>query len=203
MYLKDAEKLTGLLVCPKCKSYVVRGINNHVRFEHHVNKCDGKFKKDYIAEHESLPYCPHILNNKVYEYCLAHNLEFKPQQYYMTYDFETMEDIIDEASTKSITINSRLIPLTVSYCIKSASGTFTKHFDKRDDQFIVHWIEFMFEQAKLVINDKTKFYTDMFKVKDPKDKDFVHGSLNLVHDLHTVTVFGFNSSRFNSNLFKH
>ncbi|WP_334089833.1 hypothetical protein, partial [Helicobacter typhlonius] len=113
MYIKDAEKLTGLLVCPKCKSYVVRGINNHKRFEQHVNKCDGKFKKNFIVEKQSLPYCPHILSNSVYEYCLAHNLQFKPQEYYMTYDFETMEHSINESLTKSTTINSRLVPLSV------------------------------------------------------------------------------------------
>ena len=193
MYIKDAEKLTGLLVCPKCKSYIVRGINNHKRFEKHVNKCDGKFKKNFIAEKQSLPYCPHILLNPVYEYCLAHNLKFQPQQYYMTYDFETMENVINETVTKSTTINSRLVPLSVSCCIKYSSGTLTKHFDARDKDFIIHWIEYMFNQAHLIINDKVNFYKQMLNIEDPKE---------IVHDIQTVTVFGFNSSRFDSNLFK-
>ena len=193
MFLKDAEKLTGLLVCPKCKSYVVRGINNHKRFEKHVNKCDGKFKKNYIAEKESLPYCPHILSNPVYEYCLAHNLQFKPQQYYMTYDFETMEQVINESLTKSTIVNSRLVPLSVSCCIKSASQITTKHFDARDKDFVIHWIEYMFEQASVVIKDKFNFYKQMLQNVDPAD---------VVRDINTVTVFGFNSSRFDSNLFK-
>lgn len=66
--------------------------NNQVYFilEHHV-----KYNKVFIAKHESLTYCPHILNYKVHEYCLAHILETKPQQYYMTYDFKTMKKIIN------------------------------------------------------------------------------------------------------------
>lgn len=113
MYIIDPERLTNILICPKCRSYVVRNENRmgKQRMEKHTEKCDDIFKKNYIPEKASLPYCPHILNNPLYEYCLAHNLKFRPQMYYMTYDFETMEQVINEAITKSTTINSRPVHL--------------------------------------------------------------------------------------------
>lgn len=156
MYILDAEKLTNIMICPKCRSYAIRNENRHAkqRMEQHVEKCDGKFKKNYIAEKVSFPYCPHILDNPVYEYCLANNLEFKPQQFYMTYDFETMEQIVNESITKDTTINSRLIPLSVSCCIKSLKGLNTKHFNARDKLFIPKWIDFLFKQSKTIVEDK-------------------------------------------------
>ena len=74
MYIKDAEKLTAIHICPKCHSYVHYGHENLYRFEQHVSHCNGKFKRQFIPVKEALPYCPHILNNPVYEYCLAYGL---------------------------------------------------------------------------------------------------------------------------------
>ena len=53
----------------------------------------------------------------------------------------------------------------------------------------------MFEVAKLVVNDKYKLYGSMMNVKEDKVKE-------IVKDINVVTVLGFNSSRFDSNLFK-
>lgn len=198
MYIKNAEKLTKILICPKCHSYCVRNDNRHgeKRMKKHEAHCNGEFKKEFISEKVSLPYCPHILNNPVYEYCLAHCLTFKPQQYYITYDFETMEQVINKTITKATTVNSRLIPLSVSCCIKSSTGTMTKHFDARNKNFIVDWLKFMFEQAVNVVIDKIKFYKSMLNTDD------VALIKSIVPDLNTITVFGFNSARFDSNLFK-
>ena len=198
MYILDAEKLTNIMICPKCQSYAIRNENRHAkrRMEQHVEKCNGKFKKNYITEKVSLPYCPHILDNPVYEYCLANNFEFKPQQLYMTYDFETMEQIVNESLTKATTINSRLIPLSVSCCIKSFKGLVTKHFDARDKLFIPKWIDFMFEQSKTIVKDKYEFYREMLHIESNEQIN------EIVRDIKTITVFGFNLSRFDSNMFK-
>ena len=63
MYVSKAEILTKILICPKCKSHIVRNDNGHgvKRMQAHVDKCDGTFKKNYIAEKVSLPYCPTFL----------------------------------------------------------------------------------------------------------------------------------------------
>ena len=197
MYISNAEKLTKILICPKCKSHIVRNDNGHgvKRMQAHIDKCDGTFKKNYIAEKVSLPYCPHILDNPVYEYCLAYGLQWKPLQYYMTYDFETMEQAVNECVSDSTIINSRLKPVSVSYHVKSESINLTKHFTANDTEFIPHWLESMFDVAKLVVKDKYKFYESMMHVKEDKVKE-------IVKDINVVTVLVFNSSRFDSNLFK-
>ena len=114
----------------------------------------------------------------------------------MTYDFETMEQIVNESITKATTINSRLIPLSVSCCIKSLKGLITKHFDARDKLFIPKWIDFMFKQSKTIVEDKYESYREMLHIESNEQIN------EIVKDIKTVTVFGFNSSRFDSNLFK-
>ena len=187
MYIKDAESLTDIQICPKCHSYSHHGSSQIHRFNDHVKHCDGEFKRQFIPVKEPLPYCPHILNNPVYEYCLAYDLEWKPTIYYMTYDFETMEEHIDQTVGKSTTINSRLIPISVASCVKSAKATITKSFSLRTSStFISDWIEWLFEQSLIIYEDKLAY-----SCVPP----------NIDPNINTITVFGFNSSRFDSNLF--
>ena len=113
MFIKDADKQTHIHICHKCKSYVHYGNENLYRFEDHVKHCDSKFKKQFVPVKEALPYCPHILNNSVYEYCLAYDLEWRPNIYYITYDFETMEKNVND-STKSTIISENSI--NFAYC---------------------------------------------------------------------------------------
>ena len=192
MYIKNPEALTRVMVCPKCRWFTLSKDWSHSnqRMEKHIAKCDGKFRKAFVAEKCSKPYCPHILGNPVYAYCLAYGLQFKPQQYHMTYDFETMEKLIGKECGSSTTVDSQLVPLSVSCCVKSARGVCVKHWDVRENEFIAKWIEWMFSQAIGVVEDKKMFYNEMGV--DEK----------IVRDMNTVTVFGFNSARFDSNLFK-
>ena len=194
MYIKNPEKLTQIHICPKCHSYTHRGNSQINRFESHVKHCDGVFKKNFIPNKEPLPFCPHILNNPVYEYCLAYDLEWKPNIYYMTYDFETMEQSVNKSISDSTVINSRLIPLSVASCVKLSSGLITKHFSLREsEEFIPEWISWLFEQSMEVLNDKIVYDKSFL----PADKIY-----DIDTNIYTITVFGFNSSRFDSNLFK-
>lgn len=70
IYVKEPENLTQIHICLKCHSYTFQCPKNLFRFESHVKHCDGIFKKNFIPNKEPLLYCPHILNNPVYEYCL-------------------------------------------------------------------------------------------------------------------------------------
>ena len=196
MYITNAESLTGIHICPKCHSYVHYSSQNLKRFYYHRDHCDGIHKKNFIPTKESLPYCPHILNNSIYEYCLAYNLEWKPEIYYMTYDFETMEEIIDKSVGKATTLNSKLVPLSVSSCIKTAKKLITKHFSLRDSSdFIKSWIKFLFESSLQIYEDKVAYMSSFMHLEE-KDLQQIDKNLNV------ITVFGFNSSRFDSNLFK-
>lgn len=193
MKITNPEALTNILICPKCKSYCHRkSSKNNKRFENHVKKCDGKFRKEIVLDKVSKPYVPHILNNPVLEYCLAYKLQWKPTSYYATFDFETMEKPETEVTTRVSFLNSRLIPISVASAIKSKNRIDVKHFDIRENDFIEKWLEYLFDNAETVINDNVE---DLLNIGIPKEKiiDF---------DNKTMTVFGFNSARFDTNLFK-
>lgn len=204
MRITNPEALTSIMICPICKSYCHRKSSKHnKRFENHVKKCDGKFRKEIVLDKVSKPYCPHILNNPTLEYCLAYKLQWKPTQYYATFDFETMEKPECEITTRVSFLNSRLIPITVSSAIKSKNGINVKHFDIRQngstescdirtDNFIYKWLEWLFDSAEDVINDN---FQDLLNIGIPEEK-----ALELENK--TMTIFGFNSARFDTNLFK-
>ena len=114
----------------------------------------------------------------------------------MTYDFETMEEIIDKSVGKATTLNSKLVPLSVSSCIKTAKKLITKHFSLRDSSdFIKSWIKFLFESSLQIYEDKVAYMSSFMHLEE-KDLQQIDKNLNV------ITVFGFNSSRFDSNLFK-
>ena len=194
MYIKDTEKLTGLLICPKCKSYVVSKHNAN-RMNSHLKKCSGHFQKQFVPMKEALPYCPHILNNPIYEYCLAYGIEWKPTIYYMTYDFETMEERVNKTVGKT-TLNSRIVPLSVASTVKTSKGLISKWFSLRDsDTFIIEWIEWLFEQSVTVLHDKVEYLSSFTHLPIQKLRE-IDSRLN------TITILGFNSSHFDVNLFK-
>ena len=123
------------------------------RFNSHVNHCNGLFKKNYITVLHSnvkhcngvvknnsficsittllkkqLLFCLHILNNHFYAYCLAYDLIWKLNIYYMTYDFETKKKTIEKSIFESTIINSSLIPLSVASYAKLSKGLNNENF---------------------------------------------------------------------------
>lgn len=196
MYIINAESLTNIHICHKCGSYIHKGNNNIERFKNHVKNCNGKFKKDFIPSHEALPYVPHILNNPLYLYCLSYNIEWKPTIHYITYDFETMEKKINKNISDSTTINSKLILLSVASCVKLDKGLITKNFDIRINDFIEKWIDWLFVMGIDVYKDKLTHLKSFIKDKSEDDLNKLDQSLKV------ITVFGYNSSRFDSNLFR-
>jgi hypothetical protein len=103
VYLTDTESACGLRLCPKCKLGVYDTINHKEAYRKHVERCEGKKPdKELRVRKIETPYCPGIYNNKTYEYLRANDRqkEFKPTEYYICYDFETMERINDDADMK-------------------------------------------------------------------------------------------------------
>ncbi|KAA6374783.1 MAG: hypothetical protein EZS28_029690, partial [Streblomastix strix] len=125
-YIQNKETLTGLRFCPFCKSraFNPQDVNFARDYEKHIKKCEineGKIIKEVKLEAVPLPFVPHIMQNKTYAYLLANNREneFKPTQYYITYDFETVEKVINKDFGKSSKQISQLVPLSVASTIKN------------------------------------------------------------------------------------
>ena len=143
MYIVDSDKLTNIHICSKCHMFIHYGNHNIKRFHKHVEKCKGEFVKKYVPNYQALPYCPHILENRVYEYCLAHNIEWKPTIYYITYEFNTVE------------VDKQLILKSINCCAKCECGIVKQSFDN-----VISWIEWLFEQSQIIYQDKLKYFAE-------------------------------------------
>ncbi|KAA6312372.1 MAG: hypothetical protein EZS28_055936, partial [Streblomastix strix] len=67
------------------------------------------------------PFVPHIMQNKTYQYLLANGRqhEFKPTQYFITYDFETVPKIVNKKFGKSSYQMYELFPSSVASTIRN------------------------------------------------------------------------------------
>ncbi|KAA6377884.1 MAG: hypothetical protein EZS28_026589, partial [Streblomastix strix] len=191
----NKEALTGLKFCPFCKS---KGFDTKCPhflrdYEKHTKKCEqngGKIVKTVQLDQIAKPFCPHITQNKTYQYLLAHGRqkEFKPTQYYITYDLETVEKIVNKQFGKSSKQISELVPLSVASTIKNKQGIHTIYSDLRNgDDFITQWLKQVFEEA-VIIQQDNQYFTPTGTI----DK-------NMQYNVE-VPVIGFNSSKFDFSL---
>ncbi|KAA6377517.1 MAG: hypothetical protein EZS28_026956 [Streblomastix strix] len=197
LYISDTLALTGLAYCPICKLHAIKvnDINGHWErdLKRHIEQCKQNNGKQVKLSGNQIPFTPHITGSKTYEYFWSRQelQNFKPTKYYITYDFETMEEQINKYFGKSISKdnneicnsfqNSALVPLSVASTIKSKKGLKSIYFDVRsnnkDQNFIQQWLEAIFEEAQQVKDDN--------KYDDP----------DVPYDI-PVPVLGFNSAHF-------
>ena len=85
---------------------------------------------------------------------------FQPPRYYITFDFETLEDPVNEQISEHTTLDANLVPFMVSSTVKSASGRETVNFclANEGENFVEQWIEFLFAAAQIVANDNINQY---------------------------------------------
>ena len=187
---EKVERLVGIQFCPDCHQPIGKYDGNyHAQrtLDRHRKYCNGEFKQKTLKlDKIEKPYCPHILKNKVYMYCLAHNIEYEPIRYYITFDFETMEDKVETAISDKTIINSFLQPLSVSSTIKSKAGIKTIYHDVREEEFIQTWLVEVFNEAREMRKDNL--------IKD------VPLEIQCPHNEFIINVIGFNSSKFDMNI---
>jgi hypothetical protein len=130
--------------------------------------------------------------------------KFKPTEYYIVYDFETMEEPLNH-NNENITVRLHiylnllqvhqvlqnvfpksviLFLLSAAWAGKTKSGIKTAYFDSRDgDDFIIKWLQSLIEVAGEV------------------SKDNMYDCINYTIEniLNFVPVLGFNSARFDMN----
>ncbi|KAA6382637.1 MAG: hypothetical protein EZS28_021836 [Streblomastix strix] len=188
MYISDVEALTGFRYCNIChrQAFRIKDPNLQVSIRNHMKKCQkngGKIVKKVILEKFAKPFVPHILSNKTYKYLLANNLThlFKPTQYYITYDIETLEKKVNEKFGDCSQVIATLVPYAIASTVKSVSGIHSFYFDIRTDDFLDKWLEQLFEEAKQV-------------KKDNKYKD------ETIPQYFEVPVIWFNSAKFDTSL---
>jgi hypothetical protein len=200
MLIKNVEALTGFKYCDICRRIVCRKNTKHgdLTFKRHLKLHEKGLvgTKQCLLNNVQKPYCPHILNNKAYAYCLSHDCveKYKPIESFMTYDFETMENKVNTTS-KQTTIMSTLQPLSVAVCVKCDEKIYSKCWDIREPNWLENWMNYMFEEgmniAKANLLDIPNEVQNNVIVKQKSEK---------ISKRYIVTVLGYNSARFDINL---
>jgi hypothetical protein len=181
----------------------------------HEKHCNGKIRnKELVASRKDdniNPYFSNDLNVK-YLICTDQMYKFKPTEYYVVYNFETMEESLDNnietteiereddetaysssssqppssssSTTEGTTKVSNIILLSAAWTAKIRSGIKTGYFDRRDGpDFIIKWLESLIEVA----GEVTKY--NMF--------DCINYVTENIPNF--VPVLGFNSDRIDMN----
>ena len=115
--ITDVEGTIGIKVCPDCKNYIynTKLHHNRSRFEQHMKiykENGGKLIRELSLDTAQIPYAPQPDE----KFLLMHNIikYFKPTRYYIPYDFETLENTVNEEITERTTIDANLVPFIVS-----------------------------------------------------------------------------------------
>ncbi|KAA6354497.1 MAG: hypothetical protein EZS28_049976, partial [Streblomastix strix] len=142
--IANKQALTGLKFCPHCnsKAFDPKDKNYSRDYEKHTIKCEnneGKIVKKVKLDYIQKPFVPHIMQNKTYQYLLTNGRqhEFKPTQYFITYDLETVPKIVNKKFGKSSYQMYELFPLSVASTIRNKQGIKKIFFSQQDgDDFI-------------------------------------------------------------------
>ncbi|KAA6389693.1 MAG: hypothetical protein EZS28_014776 [Streblomastix strix] len=153
VYIIYVEKLIGLLICPICNNHAIyaKDENRHVKrkMDAHIKECMMKLgnpNKQVRLEKFSKPFAQHITSNQTYKYLLSHNRlqEYKPTQYYIIFLFNTVFQQEDDIKYPIIK------PISVASAIKTKSGIKTCYFDCFQENFVDLWLDYLFQEVKLV-----------------------------------------------------
>jgi hypothetical protein len=95
LFVSDPERLTGAKACPHCHTYIQKNVfkcEYQYKFSQHKSQCSGP-KERQVRLEESKPFAPVFQKQKLFSYLVARGIGhlFKPTQYYMCWDLETLE----------------------------------------------------------------------------------------------------------------
>ena len=217
MYCRDISLLGDSLYCPKCgKGYKYKtGKSYKLKFSKHVSACDGNIKQKLINESYDIPYCPVFTKNKLYTYCLIHNLPYTPMEYYMTYDFETIDTLQatnkDTLKAGSFT-TAYLDPFSISLSIKTRNGISSRYFCKylldgdkliENKRFVTDFIQEAIECGERLAKINEENFIKNLGKKYAMIKDDEYFSKYLCKYCAHVSIFAWNGEKFDSNFIKH
>ena len=212
MFLKDFN-LGQVLICRKCYKHTYNNtLENRKKYRKHIENCTGDIKQK-MQTSLSIPYCPVFYKNKLYAYSRVHNFTYTPLKYYMTYDFETCDQLVNSKKQKSV-INAYLEPFSVALSWNEPTGEIQTMYYclyefnsegklEKNPNFIRQFFHDCFRVSnRLQIYNKENFINNMEedKYEQLKDNQYFKDYLNKYS--RTVSVFGWNSEKFDSNFLR-
>ncbi|KAA6396630.1 MAG: hypothetical protein EZS28_007842 [Streblomastix strix] len=203
--IANKQALTGLKFYPHCnsKAFDPKDKNYSRDYEKHIIKCEnneGKIVKQVKLDYIQKPFVPRIRQNKTYQYLLANGRyhEFKPTQYFITYDLETVPKIVKIKFGKSSYQMYELFPLSVASTIRNKQGIKKIFFSQQDgDDFIVQWLNQLFKEAEQV--NANNQYTNKVGGNGIAIIEACTIDETIPYQME-VPIVGFNSSRFDISL---
>jgi hypothetical protein len=185
LYLRDVERATGCALCPKCNNQVfdLHSYDARVRYNKHVENCDGKKRKKLVLNKYEKPYCPKF-DNETYSFLLSKNQLnlFKPRTAFITYDTETMMEPLNlKTGQTTITGINKIIIITSTTHTSTNNTTLCFSLMRDGPDFITKWLRQIFN------TESEKVMKDNSYEEDIPFDDF-------------VPVIGFNNGKFDNNL---
>ncbi|KAA6391383.1 MAG: hypothetical protein EZS28_013093 [Streblomastix strix] len=190
MYISDIDKVINGKLCPNNYQMIFNTKNQNYKRDlaSHLKYCQGpETAKQVKLDHLLKPYYPHISNNKLLQKLVATSQSdlLSPTLNYITFDFETVENIINEDN-----VLAQLEPLSVASAATINDQITTLYFDLRNGtDFIEQWISQLFEVA-IKVNEANQSNIPEVQIKDK----------NYIPFKPQVSVIGFNSKKFDMNL---
>ncbi|KAA6378428.1 MAG: hypothetical protein EZS28_026046 [Streblomastix strix] len=141
MYISDIDKVINGNLCPNNCQMIINTKNQNYKRDlaRHLKYCQGpETAKQVKLNHLPKPYYPHISNYKLLQKLVATGQQdqLTPTLNYITFDFETIENIINEDN-----IIAQLEPLSVASAATINNQISTLYFDLRNGtDFIEQWI---------------------------------------------------------------
>ena len=217
MYCPDINKLSELVFCPKC---FIRSYKNNdkgrSKLKKHIENCNGEIKpKLKVLDYEK-PYCEVFFNNDLFRYSFIHKFKYTPIKYYITYDFETLSDKIENQKENSdgMIITSTAEPFSVAYytnfgnesgyyCLYSLTTERSDEDLKMNNDFIEQFVDYIVKELSPKIKEANKqnFINEMGEDYN-KFKDDIIFNKYLEKYCSNVSVFGWNSSNFDTQFLK-
>ncbi|KAA6371266.1 MAG: hypothetical protein EZS28_033208 [Streblomastix strix] len=217
----NTDGLTRQKYCPHCYQQSFDPEDDHFQrdYQQHVSQCkinNGQIIKKVKLDEQPFPYVPHIQRNETYAYLLANNAtqQFKPTQYYITYDFETVERKVNTYFGKPINKEDKSIrnsqwisvlePLSVASTIKLE---WKDQYDGNDSYKKIATSQHGFAALKTIYYDLhqeddfiTQWIEQIFEEAKQVSIDNKYDNQDIPYK-QNVSIIGFNSSRFDQALF--
>lgn len=210
MFCEDINKLSELLFCPICH---IRSYKNNKKgkknLKNHILKCDGEIKPVLKVSKFEIPYCEVFFRNDLFRYSFIHKFNYTPLKYYITYDFETLSDRVEnqKMNTEQMNITNTAEPFSVAYYtnLNNESGYYCLYNSNLEinNNFIEDFLKYIINELSPKIKEANKqnFIKSMGDDYNKfKDDETFNKYLNKYCS--TVSVFGWNSSNFDTAFLK-
>jgi len=203
MYVHNVEKALGIIFCPHCNSFCLSNrtrdrIHTTREMQKHMKTCTIEKQKE-VKLTATKTFLKQLDRQPLFKHLLAHDLInirgdnlYTPIQGYITFDFETYEELLNDKITDNSILISKLHPLSVAMSVKTDTIK-SFYYDVRQPDFITLFMKELFNQAKIVKEYNIEQHRHLIQLKPIPD----YKKIMKVYDC--VKVFGYNSGKFDDN----